>query len=144
MNKKPFGLILIQLTVIISGLVTACGKANTPTPVAATPTATSTAILKKITPEEARELLSGKTPPPLIDVREPYEFDAGHIPGAVNVPSAKVVEGIEALRIAKDAPLILYCRSGSRSANAAKKLSAAGFTHVLDLGGIIDWTYEVE
>lgn len=139
MNKKPFGLILIQLTVIISGLVTACGKANAPTP-----TAAGTAILKKITPDEAKALLSGKTPPPLIDVREPYEFDAGHIPGAVNVPSAKVVEGIEALGIAKDAPLILYCRSGSRSANAAKKLSAAGFTHVLDLGGIIDWPYEVE
>ena len=47
MNKKPFGLILIQITAIISGLVTACGKANTPTPAAPAPTAASTSIMKK-------------------------------------------------------------------------------------------------
>ena len=89
-------------------------------------------------------MLAEANPPALIDVREPSEFEAGHIPAAVNVPLGQVVAGIEELGIAKDAPLIVYCRSGARSANAARLLNAAGFTHVLDLGGIINWPYEVE
>lgn len=143
MNKKPLGLILIHLTAILSGLVTACSKTNTLMPNQAVPP-TGSAVTKKISPEEAKELLAEENPPKLIDVREPSEFESGHIPGAINVPAGDLVRGIESLGIAKDAPLIVYCRSGARSGQASKMLNAAGFTHVLDLGGIINWPYEIQ
>lgn len=73
----------------------------------------------------------------LVDVRTAAEFASGHLAGAVNIP-------VEALsgrlsEISADQPVVVYCRSGNRSASAAALLRQAGYTRVLDLGGIIDW-----
>lgn len=73
----------------------------------------------------------------LIDVRTPEEFRAGHIPGAVNISLQSLPERMATLP--KDQPLIVYCRSGARSSNAAQMLTRAGFEQVSDLGGIITW-----
>ena len=68
-----------------------------------------------------------------VDVRTPVEFAAGHPAGAVNVPfgGPEFVAAMEE-RFAKDAPLVLGCKSGNRSARAASALAAAGFTRLLD------------
>jgi rhodanese-related sulfurtransferase len=71
----------------------------------------------------------------VIDVRSPEEFAAGHIAGAVNID----VDGDFASGIAqldKDAAYLLYCRSGRRSAIAAQEMAAAGFTDIVDAGGL--------
>jgi phage shock protein E len=73
----------------------------------------------------------------LIDVRTPEEFASGHIAGAVNISLQTLPQRISTLP--KDQPLVLYCRSGSRSNSAAQMLARAGFTNIYDLGGVIDW-----
>lgn len=69
----------------------------------------------------------------IIDVREPNERDAGYIEGSENVPLGKLAD--VALRWDKHARLLLVCRSGTRSALAAKQLVAVGFDNVLNLAG---------
>ncbi len=88
---------------------------------------------------------------PIIDVREPAEFAAGHLPGAVNIPRGVIefeVDGHPAVNYVRDAalshreqPLALYCRSGGRSALAAEALQRLGFAQPLSLrGGFAHWT----
>lgn len=79
----------------------------------------------------------------LIDVREPAEFAAGHLPGAINIPRGVLefqVESHPALA-GPPRPVVLYCRSGARAALAALTLSVLGFDEVRSLaGGIMGWT----
>lgn len=90
----------------------------------------------KVRPEEARALVeSGAL---LLDVRTPSEFQAGHIAGAVNVPVDALREQTAKLG-ATDRPVVLYCRSGSRSATASRILRNAGFRSVHDLGAMSRW-----
>lgn len=76
-------------------------------------------------------------PHTLVDVRTPEEFNGGYIPGAININLQELQQKLS--RIPKDKPVIVYCRSGNRSAFAANILKQAGYTEVYDLGGIIDW-----
>ena len=79
----------------------------------------------------------------LIDVRQPDEFEKGRIPGARNVPSQKLRDfSLEVTD--KDTPISVYCLSGARSARAVRALRGVGFTNVIDLGGILDYTGEQE
>jgi rhodanese-related sulfurtransferase len=73
----------------------------------------------------------------LVDVRTPEEFASGHIPGAVNIPLQEL-EGRLA-EVPTDSPVVVYCRSGNRSAQAADLLQEAGYTQIYDLGGIAAW-----
>lgn len=67
----------------------------------------------------------------IIDVREPFEFAQGHVEGAINIPPQQLMTGAPALaHTAKDTPLVVYCRSGSRSAVAKNILSSLGFTNI--------------
>lgn len=75
----------------------------------------------------------------IIDVRTESEYKSGHLKETVNIP----VSEISSIEYDKDTKIIVYCRSGSRSANAAKMLSEMGYSKVLDMGGIINWEYEV-
>lgn len=69
--------------------------------------------------------------PIIIDVREPVEFKMGHVDGAINLPPAALVAGAPMLAdTPKDAPLILYCRSGARSNAAMHYLRQMGFTNM--------------
>ena len=100
-------------------------------------------VVMKIKPEDARKMLESGNPPALIDVREPDEFASGHVPNAVNVPLGDVVNGVIRLGIPKDQPVMVYCRTGRRSSEAASKLQGAGYQKIYDLGGITDWPYEI-
>jgi rhodanese-related sulfurtransferase len=94
----------------------------------------------KITAEEGKKMLDagGVT---LVDVRTAEEFAAGHIEGAINVANESIGTEMPEALPDKDATILVYCRSGRRSADAAAKLTAIGYTHVYDMGGIIDWPY---
>jgi rhodanese-related sulfurtransferase len=72
----------------------------------------------------------------LLDVRTDAEWSAGHLPGAVHVPLADLADRMG--EIPRDHPVVVYCRSGARSANAAAILVAAGY-EVHDLGGMSAW-----
>jgi len=79
----------------------------------------------------------------ILDVRTKEEYDAGHIKGAILVPNESIIDEQPELLPDLDAEILVYCRSGNRSAQAAKKLLAIGYTNVVDFGGIIDWPYDV-
>lgn len=98
-------------------------------------------MYKKLKPAEAKALMdTGKAI--VVDVREPEEMSEGYIDGSIIVPLSNFeVEADEKLKD-KDAMYLLYCRSGRRSAIAAKMLLDKGYSNVLDFGGIIDWPFE--
>ncbi|MBS1196543.1 MAG: rhodanese-like protein [Proteobacteria bacterium] len=73
----------------------------------------------------------------IIDVRTPEEFAAGHIPGAVNIPVDRIESGIASIKgLGKDKQILLYCRSGRRSAIAKEILEKQGFRKIHDGGGM--------
>ncbi len=72
----------------------------------------------------------------LIDVRTESEYVQGHIDGAIHMDHRAIDRLIEAEKVAKDDTVILYCRSGRRSALAQETLKAMGFSHVENYGGI--------
>lgn len=78
----------------------------------------------------------------VVDVRQPDEYAAGHIPGAVLVVNEEIGDQAPENLPDKDAELLVYCRSGRRSKEAAQKLVDLGYTKVYEFGGILDWPYE--
>ena len=97
---------------------------------------------RQITMDEAVTIMQEKTGYIILDVRTPQEFSDKHIPGAINIPNEAIgTEEISGLPD-KDQLILVYCRSGNRSKQAAKKLAALGYTNVVEFGGIIDWPGE--
>lgn len=98
-------------------------------------------MYKKISAKEAYDMMAagGVT---VVDVRTKAEYDEGHIKGAVLVPNETIVNNAPSELPDKQAVLLVYCRSGRRSHDAANKLLALGYENVYDFGGIIDWPYE--
>ncbi len=84
---------------------------------------------------EARKLLAEGAA--LIDVRSPSEFASGHVSGAKNVPVDQL--GARLDEIPRDKPVLLYCRSGARSARAVDILRKAGFDQVHNIGSMPSW-----
>ena len=100
---------------------------------------------QKITPQQAKARMA-EPGVIVLDVRMQQEYDAGHIANAVLLPLPLIEAGDTAVAKAlpdKDAEILVYCRSGRRSAIAANALINMGYTNVLDFGGINDWPYEV-
>ncbi len=94
-----------------------------------------------LTAEEAKARLDEDDGIILLDVRTQAEYDGGHIPGAVCLPNEDISASLP-LPFDKDAEILVYCRSGRRSAKAAEKLADMGFAYVADFGGILNWPYE--
>ncbi|WP_068787056.1 rhodanese-like domain-containing protein [Paenibacillus phocaensis] len=79
----------------------------------------------------------------VIDVREPFEYEAAHIPGVPLIPMGEIPDRLEELDPEQE--YVFVCRSGSRSYEVARYLQAQGFTRVHNfLGGMLGWDLEVE
>jgi rhodanese-related sulfurtransferase len=77
----------------------------------------------------------------ILDVREPYEWEAGHVEGSIHVPLAQVLGGAQA-QLSPDRPVKVICRSGNRSELAALMLQARGIDAENVEGGLEDWARE--
>ena len=96
--------------------------------------------IEEISTIEAHERLESHAPPLYVDVREPDEWDEGHVPGAIHVTRGRLESRIEGLVPDKSRPLAVYCSVGSRSAFAAKSLEEMGYENVVNVaGGFTDW-----
>lgn len=114
----------------ISILVLGCENDNT----------SNGGTMESISSSEVKEIIDNNDKSYiLIDVREDYEFKEGHIPGAINIP----LGNITTIDYSLDKTIIVYCKSGNRSNQAAIKLKNMGY-NVKDMGGIVNWTYEIE
>ncbi|MGP7816217.1 rhodanese-like domain-containing protein [Niallia sp. 01092] len=97
-------------------------------------------IVKTVTEEEFRE---GYRKAQLIDVREPNEFEAGHILGARNIPLSQLKMRKGELR--PDKPVYLYCQNGLRSGRAAEFLHRKGYRQLTQLqGGFKKWSGKIK
>lgn len=96
-----------------------------------------------ISPKDAQSLLK-EDGVILLDVRTPEEYQEKHIPGSILVPDYELKDKITAQVPDTKTKIVVYCRSGRRSAASAKVLAELGYENVYDLGGIIDWPYETE
>ena len=97
----------------------------------------------QIPQELAIEMMKADDGLVVVDVRTQEEFDGGHIPGAICIPNESIVDAQPAELPDLDQTILVYCRSGRRSKEAAQKLADMGYTEVYEFGGIIDWTGEV-
>ena len=78
----------------------------------------------------------------IVDVRRQDEYDEGHIPGAILIPNESITDKKPSELPDLDQIILVYCRSGRRSKEAAQKLADMGYTNIYEFGGIIDWTGE--
>lgn len=100
------------------------------------------AVYMNITAEEAKKIMDTESEYVILDVRTEEEFAQGHIPGAMLIPDYAIREEAEKALPDKDALILVYCRSGRRSKNAAETLAELGYTNIREFGGILDWPYE--
>lgn len=101
-------------------------------------------MYQQITQQEAKRIMDSEEAHIILDTREQYEFDEGHIPGAILIPYTEIENKAEEILPDKTAQILVYCRSGRRSKIASEALAGLGYTNVKEFGGIIDWPYDVE
>ena len=110
-------------------LLTGCGGEKAP-------------AYRQVTSSEAAAMMETETDYLILDVRTHAEYEQAHIPGAVCIPNETIgTEEIPALPD-KGQLILVYCRSGNRSKQAAQKLADLGYTNVVEFGGILSWTGE--
>lgn len=97
-----------------------------------------------ITMEEAKEIFETPGEYIVVDVRRADEFAQGHIPGAINIANEDISDTEPTSLPDKDQTIYVYCRSGNRSKQAAGKLASMGYSNIIEFGGIIDWTGDIE
>ena len=97
-----------------------------------------------ISMEEAKGRLETEKGYILVDVRTPEEYSEGHIPGAINIPNETIADKVPEELPDKNQLIFVYCRSGRRSKEASGKLAAMGFSNIVEIGGIIDWKWDIE
>ncbi len=95
---------------------------------------------EQISPQEAKKRMDNEEDVIILDVRTQEEYDSGHIKNAVCLPNEDILSEPDILP-EKGQQILVYCRSGNRSKQAAQKLADMGYENVLEFGGILDWPY---
>ena len=131
---------ILLVTLFLCG----CAAGNTPETTKAPDTTEPSATYRQISMDEAVVMMAQESGYIILDVRRADEFAAGHIPGAINVANESIgTDKIPELPD-KNQLIMVYCRSGRRSKEAAEKLVQLGYTNVVEFGGILDWKGETE
>ena len=99
---------------------------------------------RQISMDEAVNMIKNEKNYIILDVRRPDEYAEGHIPGAINVPNEDIGTSDIAELPDKAQLILVYCRSGRRSKEAAAKLVKLGYTNIVEFGGILDWHGNIE
>ncbi|MDD2430466.1 MAG: rhodanese-like domain-containing protein [Firmicutes bacterium] len=96
----------------------------------------NTSKVKDMTSTQSDSLL-------IVDVREPFEYEAGHIPGSILIPLGDIPTFLN--NLPKNKTILVVCRSGRRSLEAARLLAENGFEEVLNYeGGMLEWDGNIE
>lgn len=118
------------LVCITLALLVACAQEPAPVDMALEPEIAASELMDRMLADEA---------PYILDVREPDEYVAGHLPGAVNIAHTEFLENSEAalmlLPAQQDTEIVIHCVTGRRAGMAAEVLAAAGYTNVRQLTG---------
>ena len=125
-------LLLIAAVLLFSLALVACNRQNN---------SQEGTTYEQITPAEAKALMDSEDGYIILDVRTPEEFAERHIEGAILIPDYEIGEKAESILTDKEQLILVYCRSGRRSKNAANELATLGYTNIKEFGGINDWKY---
>lgn len=134
MNKKISVLLIMAVLILLLPACSSRGYMDGPDMVRS---------YTQISQDEAKEMMEKDDGHIIVDVRRTDEFETGHIPGAICIPNESI--GTEQPEELPDLNqiILVYCRSGNRSKQAAEKLFDIGYTKVYEFGGINDWTGEI-
>ena len=95
--------------------------------------------IREVSSRDVQAMRAGKEDIVLLDVREPQEWNLGHVPGAVHIPRGQLETRVEQV-VPRDRKVVIYCAAGNRSALAADTLQQMGYANVSSLaGGWRDW-----
>ena len=148
---KRISLLLLSLTLTAS-LFVGCGNNNTENKYANTQTSSesssetqSEAVSKDISIDESKKLINDGEVTLILDVRNEDEFAEGHLKNAIQIPVKELKENLSDIEKFKDELVLVYCRSGKRSAEAVDILKENGFKNLVHMkDGISKWDGEVE
>ncbi|EOU1895076.1 rhodanese-like domain-containing protein [Clostridium perfringens] len=148
---KRISLLLLSLTLTAS-LFVRCGNNNTENKDANTQTSSesssetqSEAVSKDISIDESKKLINDGEVTLILDVRNEDEFAEGHLKNAIQIPVKELKENLSDIEKFKDELVLVYCRSGKRSAEAVDILKENGFKNLVHMkDGISKWDGEVE
>ena len=105
--------------------------------------APQTNTYRQITAQEAADMMARETGYIILDVRSEQEYAAGHIPDAILIPNETIGSDAIPELPDKNQLILVYCRSGNRSKQAAEKLVRQGYTNIVEFGGVGSWTGEL-
>ena len=101
-------------------------------------------IIKHVSMNDIVQIMEENENYIILDVRTQAEYNQGHIPNAICIPNETIDENVVNKLPDKNQMILVYCRSGNRSKQAAEKLKKLGYTNLIEFGGIIDWKGEIE
>ena len=131
---KKVIIILIILVVIIGGVIMLDKNIEKET----------TNPIQYVSMDEITTIMQENTNYIILDARTIEEYNEGHIPNAICIPNETIDETVITKLPNKDQLILIYCRSGNRSKQAALKLQQLGYTNLVEFGGIIDWEGLIE
>lgn len=100
-------------------------------------------IIKYVSMDDIVEIMNENKNYIILDVRTIAEYNEGHIPNAICIPNETIGSNTISELPDKEQLILVYCRSGNRSKQAAEKLKKLGYTNLIEFGGIIDWKGEI-
>lgn len=139
-------IILIAVLICIGCFIYKSSKTNKTTTSnnSTTTTAAKTNEIRHVSMDDIVKIMDENKDYVIVDVRTPDEYKEGHIPNAINIPNETINETVYNKLKDKNQLILIYCRSGSRSRQAAYKMQKLGYTNLVDFGGIINWKGKIE
>lgn len=148
--KKYFVTVIVAIMLVLAGC--SCSKGTGDTTNSSNTTnanennntlTTQNATYKQISQEEAKKMMKNNDNHVIVDVRRQDEYDSGHIAGSILIPNESI--GTTRPEQLKDLNqvILVYCRTGNRSKQAAQKLADMGYTNVYEFGGITTWDGDI-
>ncbi|MCL6471424.1 MAG: rhodanese-like domain-containing protein [Firmicutes bacterium] len=140
-----FGMVAVSILLAVgcsSGQVATQGQTDTQSGYIQSQPMQSQASYQNVNAAQAKQLIDSDKTLQIIDVREPYEYASGHIPGAKLIPVGEFTSRMG--EIDKSRPVLVYCGVGSRSVGPSEVLAQAGYKVYNLTNGISEWTYEIE
>ncbi|MBO4908425.1 MAG: rhodanese-like domain-containing protein [Lachnospiraceae bacterium] len=136
MNRKSFTAVTLMLGFLLSGCAVNGQEAGTEV-------MEQTFEYTQISQDKAAEMMAEDDGHVIVDVRREDEYAEGHIPGAILIPNESIVDTPPEELPDFDQIILIYCRSGRRSKEAAQKLADMGYSNVYEFGGIITWNGDI-
>ena len=144
MQRKTVLAVAILAALGVAALVGCAVSSKSSASTSATSTTSaSSAAYRQISQQDAQSMMQSESGYVIVDVRRVDEFASGHIPGAINIPNESIDKTQPAELPDLDQLIMVYCRSGRRSKQAAQKLADMGYTNIVEFGGINTWPGEV-